>query len=49
MNNADIQYHKLLKVLQGIDKRLIKIEAAMVKEAPKKIQMPAKVNAERTD
>jgi hypothetical protein len=52
MNNADIQYQKLIKILHGIDERLIKIEGAMVgrteaKDAPVNIVIKPlkKVNA----
>jgi len=50
MNNADIQYQKVVRLLQGMDKRLIKIEEALLTDEeiarpPKTIKLPKKVNA----
>ena len=45
MNNADIQYQKLVRLMDDMNKRLIKIEAAVSKRPPKAIETPSKVNA----
>ena len=45
MTNADIQYQKVIRLLQGMDKRLIKIEETLLNRPPKKILTPTKVNA----
>ena len=46
MTSADIQYLKLVKLLQNMDKRLTKIEAALEKRGkpPKTLHLPQKVN-----
>ena len=53
MTNADIQYQKVVRLLQGMDKRLIRIEetlhggAKQAKDRPVDIviKTPKKVNA----
>ena len=47
MNSADIQYMRLVKLIQAMDKRLAKIEEALQSKPPRKVlELPKKVNAQ---
>ena len=47
MNSADIQYMRLVKLIQAMDKRLAKIEEALQSRPQRKtLELPKKVNAQ---
>ena len=44
MNNSDIQYQKLVRLMQDMNKRLEKIEAALEPPKPKTLHLPKRAN-----